>query len=90
MADFSVVREGVLFQRQKQTWKERYFVLSRDGIVCYKNSTREELDTKGNFDLSSHAHLEVMPEDQQKTGSSAVSKWRFSLTAGGHRCIWVS
>ena len=86
-----VIRQGALLQKQKQVWKERYFVLYQTRVVCYKSSDRKKADARGDFDLSSHAHLEVMPVDQQqKSGTSVVSEWRFALSAKDQHFVWVS
>ena len=86
-----VIRQGALLQKQKQVWKERYFVLYQTRVVCYKSSDRKKADARGDFDLSSHAHLEVMPVDQQqKSGTSVVSEWRFALSGKDQHFVWVS
>ena len=56
-------------------------------MLCFKDADQQSPDAKGDFDLSTHAHLEVMPADQKRRNSisgSAVSQWRFALTTSEH------
>ncbi|ETV97931.1 hypothetical protein H310_09246 [Aphanomyces invadans] len=91
MTEDNVVRTGILYKKGSKTgffgrrnWKPRYFTLTWNKLSYYLHEGGE---LKGEIDLRqcTSKDIQVMPEDCKKTGHSASSIWRISVSTPARR-----
>ena len=83
-----VLKESMLFKKghRRHNWNERFFELTKEKLTYF--TANDKRQRKGHLSFSKGGKLgdiivQVTPHGSRKTGSSAATEWRFTVSCWG-------